>query len=465
MDNNTLYDYNNLNDFYNNIDNLINQVNKKKLLESDPTITEINNVQSIIYDYIKTNKKKIYGGVALKLLLEEKNATEQIYEDYEFPDIDFYSWDPINDLIKLCNLLHEKNFKYVRGREAMHKESYTIYVNNKQYLNITYVPKNIYNKIPFKEINNLHIVHPHFLMIDYLRIFTDPIVSYWRLKDKKTFDRYYLLQKYFPLPYTNNQLNIDSRTNEQKLLLNKILNFTKDKETLIHIGLFAYNYFAKQINNQVINNVPYYEIISTDYKKDCLDLINSLDCDKTKLTIEENFPFFQYFGYNMTIIYDGKILCKIYDNNNRCIPFKTNENYLIGTFNIIILNNLITLMKARIDNNQELKNQVYIIISNLIQMKKQYLTKTKKSIFDDSPFQDFSLEYKGKTLPPEKERQLIGELRKKRNKPFLFAYDPSTKSESEPINYIFLNSSGNIINNAKKSKLFNTNLEEEDDIL
>ena len=37
------------------------------------------------------------------------------------------------------------------------------------------------------------------MYIDYLRMITDPINNYWRLE--KIFEKFYLLQKYYPLKY------------------------------------------------------------------------------------------------------------------------------------------------------------------------------------------------------------------------------------------------------------------------
>jgi hypothetical protein len=462
----SLYEDRHIEQFNDNIDKLLENVNKKKVELMDPSLEEIDKVNTVIFDFIKLNKRKIYGGIALQYLLEESG--ESIYEEYERPDIDFYSHDPINDLVKLTTELHEKNFKSVRGKEAMHKETYAIYVNGRLYCNISYVPKNIFNSIPFKTINNVNIVHPHFLNIDYLRVFTDPIVSYWRLKDKKTFERYFLLQKYHPLPYNNKPINISENT--EKTLLDIVLEFTKNKDTMIHNGFFAYNYYLKE--SQLLDkpsskfktiNIPYYEIVSVNYKCDTLDLIKTLkeSCDSDKLSIEEHFQFFQYLGYSTSIKYNDVLICTIYHSNNRCVPYKTckidSNNYLIGTFNYVLLNNLSTLIKYKTDRNEESKNLQYTVISHLIEMRKFYFKRTKKTIFDKSPFQDFSLDYKGSTLSSDKERQMIGELRKKKNKPFLFSYEPANKKESEQIvKYIFANTSGNIIKNPKKSQLKET---------
>jgi hypothetical protein len=474
MSNNSIYDERHFDQFYNNIDFLMEKVNIKKLEVLDPSISEIIKVNNLILDYSRTNKRKIYGGIALDYLLKDKKAEEKIYKEYECPDIDFYTPDPMNDLIKLCNLINEQNFKFVRGREALHKETYAIYVNNRLYCNLSYVPKNIYNKIPFKQIDGLNIVHPYFLVIDYLRIFTDPIVSYWRLKDKKTFERFYLLNKYYSLPFSDKNINFENPENIEiiKPIFSKILETTSDSETLIHTGFYAYNYYLKE--SMIIDkklhrfktlDIPYYELISTNYKEDTLNIINKIkelvDDDKD-IKIIENYQFFQYLGSCAKIYYKDNLVCVLYDNNNRCVPIKKNNKYLVCTFNYTLLYFLSLQMKYKVENDEDNKNLIYIIVSHLTEMKKYYFRRTKKTIFDNTPFEDFSLDYKGATLSAEKERQLIGEQRKKNNKPFLFAYEPSNKKDQEIKKYIFSNTSGNIINNIKKSKLFSIIDEESD---
>ena len=487
MPNNIIYDNNTIKLFYDNFDGIIDKVNSIKFSEYEPTQIEMDSVYETIFKFIKDNRKKIYGGIALDYLFKEKKLVYSVYSgDYDYPDIDFYSTEPMFDLIKLCDILHEKSFKYVRGREALHKETYSLYVNNKLYCNITYMPKNIFNKLPYKIIDGYIIVQSQFLTIDYLRILTDPICSYWRLKDKNCFDRYYELQKLYPYPYSNKLINLDYNNKDDTVnkLLNSIYNYTLNNKNMIHCGLFAYNEFLKKSkiyekNNKfkVLDVFPY-ECISINYIEDCLEIIKNLKLllnkDETKdeeLIIQENFPFFQYLGYSVSLYYNNKLLCTIYDNNNRSVPYKTiiktNDNkqdkLYIGTFNYVLLNIIILLMKARVDNNEDSKNLYYTMISHLIEMRKYYFKTNRKTLFDNTIFEDFSLDLAGKTLSAEKERQIIGDLRKKRNKPFLFTYDPVNKKEGESnIKYIFRNTSGNIIKTIKKSKLFSNT---DDDII
>jgi hypothetical protein len=91
-------------------------------------------------------------------------------------------------------------------------------------------------------------------------------------------------------------------------------------------------------------------------------------------------------------------------------------------------------------------------------MKNYYLKNNNKTIFDNTLFEDFSLNLIGKTISIEKERQIIGEKRKKNNKPFIFAYEPTNQKNT--IKYIFNNISGNLIKNKTNSKLFNNNIDD-----
>ena len=84
-----------------NINNILEEVEDKKRVLIEPFGSEIKEVNSIIIQFIKERKRKIYGGYAINLLIKQKNPEKAIYKEKEYPDIDFYSPEPINDLIDL----------------------------------------------------------------------------------------------------------------------------------------------------------------------------------------------------------------------------------------------------------------------------------------------------------------------------------------------------------------------------
>jgi hypothetical protein len=470
--------------FKENIDSVLEKVEEKKLQLFEPTGTEIQQINELIMKFIKENKRKIYGGLAMHMLIKEKKPEDKdiIYPGNKdkLADIDFYSPEPIQDLIKLVNIIHDKGFKNVVGQEGQHSETYKIFVNFAPFCDISYVPRNIYNRMPFKEINGINCIHPHFMSIDYFRMLSDPLVSYWRID--KGFKRFIKLLKYYPLPTSDRSINIQipkSQETQLNKLLNTIQDFITNKDSLVAVGFYAYNHFLngsklleskKNINKKIID-VPYYEIISTNYRLDALDLISKLKTTNPELEkdifVEEHYPFFTYFGFHAYIFYKDTLICIIYSNNKMCVPYKSvpalkfnnkieesKGNILIGSYSINMYYTLINITKARVDGDDNTKNLYYTLLSHLIDMKEYFYEKNKKlNIFNESLFQDFVVDCKGITMPPDREKRLEIERKKKLGKPYNYKYEPSTGIKEPETTYRFANSSGNPIINEKNLKL------------
>lgn len=459
--------------FAENIDSIIKESQKMKLVLIEPHEEEIRQINDTVISFIKDKRRKIYGGYALNLLLTDKDKSLSIYKNDDIPDIDFYSPEPIKDLMTLCNILHKKGYKNIQGREAMHKETYSLKVQGQLYCDITYVPRNIYNKMPFKEINNLTVIGSEFMLIDYFRLMTDIILTNWRLE--KTFNRLYLLQKYYSLPFIKSSIVVPPPTDNITVvnnLMNAVHNFLTNKETndrAVVVGFYAYNHFLHQsgMTKYKYLDIPYYEIILTEYRADARTIIGILKNMYPDISTVEYYPFFQFFGHSVHIYYKDTLIAKIFNNNKKCIPYinvnahnfiggklkEDNVNKInIGSFDMTILYALITAMHARVNDDKNTKHIYYTIISNIVEFRNYYLTKTNKTIFDDTIFKEFVIQCKGIPVSPESERQLIIESRKKANKKYIFSYDPA-ENLKEDISYVFANSSGNQINNEKNLKL------------
>jgi hypothetical protein len=249
-----------------NIERINEQIKLKQNDIFKLSLEERLKIHTIILDYIKKHKRKIYGGYAVNKLLVSKGC-EPIYKDYEVPDIDFYSIDPNSDVINLCNLLFDSGFMRVSAREAKHQNTYSIFVNFDLYCDITYMPSNIYKKTPYITLDNISYVNPNFMIIDYLRMITDPLNSYWRIE--KSFNRLIKILEYFPVPRFNKEIEIGDAANDGdiKNAIKIILDDIKHKDIVV-VGFYAYNYYLEKSkftekNKQIKPlNVPYLEIIS-----------------------------------------------------------------------------------------------------------------------------------------------------------------------------------------------------------
>ena len=280
-----IYSKKDLEVFKKNIKEVIKKVKKKSLSILEPTKTEIENAQKIILKYIIKKKRKIYGGTALNEIIRNKNKKDVFYDDeVDLKDYDIYSPNPIEDIVNVCNILEDKKFKYVEGSEAQHNGTYSIFVNFENVLDVSYVPFNVYNKIPFIEINNVIYTHPDFVRIDTFRMFTDPLNSY-ELRLEKQFNRFLILEKYYGVKKLSNSIPLKDLKDDLKYERNEVLDtvhtFLINNKNSIIFDLYAYNYYLEKSNILEIKDnkfklidLPYYQFISIDYENDVKKLCN-----------------------------------------------------------------------------------------------------------------------------------------------------------------------------------------------
>jgi hypothetical protein len=444
-----------------------------------------------IVDFIITKKRKVYGGYAMNELLKEVDENLRIYEVGSVNDVDFYSYDPINDIIDLSNILHKMNVGDVRAREAVHSDTYSIFVDDKNYCDISYVPRNIFNKMPFKNSKNgLILIHPHFMWIDYLRMLTDPVGSWFRIE--KSIKRFAILQNTFPFPKNLSQFKIDDEIVEVEIGLKTIFNFIDGRDTVMQVGSYAYNYLLSEsgINKQsggaknkrtsiVSNNrtsneklkfidVTHYEMISVDYEKDAKDLINLLKKqfpdEPNMIVCVEHYPFFQFTGFHVNIYCNDYLIATVYDNHHKCYPsklvqtkfFSKNENkhfttkgkLRLGTFSVILMYALINIQRARVEENESDKQTYYAFTSQIIHMRNYFLDNSGKSILENTLFQEMCTECIGKSISSFREKRLRIEKNKKEGRRLTFNYNPEQTLLKRP-QLLFPNSSGQPINNQK----------------
>jgi len=469
----SLYDKDDVSLLCKNIKDIQKEVDKEVLNVLEPKLQEMREVYNTILEYIKNHKRKLYGGFALNLLIIKQDPSDAIYDvNDKPPDIDFYSPEPLQDAVNICNILYQKKFKYVRASEAQHSETYSIFVNlHTPYCDISYVPKNIYNKMPFEQIDGFYVIHPHFMSIDYLRMLCDPIISFWRIE--KAFTRFCLLQKHYPLPHNNHSLKFDKPSGDVEIGLNIVFDFLLKKETTITVGFYAHNYFLNEsnLNNKKIQqlNIPFYEIISVDYRTDCLELIDKLKKNVVisgKINYQEYTRFFQFTGYTVEIFVEDTLIAIIYDHNKKCFPYqdvpaikfsesdkKLDSNIRLGTFSMCLLYGMVGIIRARIFDDNDEKEIYYTLVSHFIDIRNYYFNKNKKTFLDKTIFKDFVVKCVGKTIKPDVEKRLKSIKRRKEGKAFTFNYEPAEQKDKPLGKYVFPNSSGNPITNPKYLKL------------
>lgn len=441
--------------FKNNIGEIMKKLDEYVLEHYPPTKDEKKAVQKTILDFAKEKKRKMYGGYGLHLAIVDKNISGSFYSNEELysKDIDLYSPEPLKDLVELCKTLKRKGFKNVYAREAIHKETYTLEVNKLAYCDFSYVPRNVYNRIPFLQVDGMYVAHPYFLEIDYLKMFIDPILSHYRWD--KSFNRFYSLQKYYPIRSSKQELKLPKKINSE--VYDQLLTFAKNNKTISVSGFHAYNLYAEigKTQSSFIHalDLPYFEFTSIDYEDDVKRIIKLLqDTEKGKLEIVEKYPFFTFTGFSSDLYLDGKLVCRIYRNlNNFCFAFVHHDSGVqIGTFHFNLRMCLINAIYARVNEEKETEQMFYSMASHLIQMRNNYLDKNNKNFLSDTIFKDFITQCMGETKDEKIKKS--EEFKQERNHQ-AFKYDPDTKKEINFSDWVFMNSSGNPINNSRNFKI------------
>ena len=483
------------------VEKKLNIIDKDKQTKFTPTRTEIDKMTNIIMKYVKDNRKKIYGGFAQNKLIEIKNPKDAFYEKDQIPDIDIYSSTPIQDVINVCNLLHKEGIKHISGGEAQHVETYKIHAEFIAVLDITYVPSNVFNRIPFIEVDGIHYVKPWFMMLDMYKMLTDPYHSSFRWE--KMFPRIMTVQKNYPFKNINQKLVPYWTPNDNdniKMVMTSIFNFLKNNESVITIGHYTYNYLLNESKivgtNKYYNHydIPYYQFVSTDYKNDSLKLYNLLkeQYSKMDVTLVEHYPLWSLYGYNNYISVNGTLVCHIIHYNKRCttikktIPLRFSNNKVmndtqvggksgsndfiqIASFDYMLLTTMSLSIKGRVIQDEKFEFFYCNMTSMLVEMRNYYFNKQNKTMFDDTLFEEYLVTCTGESLDPNREMHLRNQyiFKQKRRK---FKYNPEDKYRETDNNYKFPNTSGNIINKIQNFRVLNdsyvdklTNFEDNDE--
>ena len=453
-----------------NVDNIIEKARNREIQIIEPTLSEFKKVRSVVLDFIKKEKKIIYGGFAWNTLIKKVTPSDAFYSDNAYTDIEFYSNKPIEDVKKLCDILQDKGFKFIQGKSAQHEDTYTIFVNFTAYCDISYMPSNVYYSVMTENVDGLRLIHPKFIMVDILRQFNDPLTSFWRLD--KNIKRGKLIIKNYPLEISTKTIDLPKLNDETVKLIDYLLSNLIKSKYILFIGQIAFNTFTNP-NTNISKQTSTYdsspiEVISTNLAKDIETTYGIIfkyfmDANKPnnftdKILLEQYYPFFQFTDKKAVFKYGGETFLTIYGNNEKCIPFHDinlihkdkSHPIKIGTFNFNFMMNLVKFHHAYSEKNKQTQNLQDYIMYRLLTSRDQFFETNNKTILDQTIFEDFKVDCLGDPISPMRKFMLSRRDRKLMPRSAMHPYDPEERRDNfSTDSYFFHNYSGNIINNPK----------------
>ena len=398
---------------------------------------------SIIESYIKEHQLIVYGGNAQNLAIKKIDPKGVFYDDKDVHDYDVYSFDPRTDAINLTKQIFKAGFKNILAIEAIHVETYSIKYYGTPLCDFSYMPKYIFDNLPILSVDGFKIVNPYLAYIDFMRMFNDPLTSS-SFRWSKNFERFNMMQKYYPL--TSKELKNDIKDNLDKSIEKDLRKIISKSDSLIYTGIECFNKYASLCKCDKLG-LEYLTLVSTNYLDDVKMILSELK-KKYNITTQERYPFFQFWDFSIDIRINDKLVCKIYKNNNICIPFKEVKNVKYASFTYNLMWVMIEKFyysiydadcSGRPKQNNEIIKRYDQIINGMLFIKDKYLKEHKKTFLDDTIFQHFVTDKcSGVPLNPSDIKNSIKNYRG-------FKYDPNKKTVNNE-SYIYTNISGRFIN-------------------
>jgi|694.fasta_scaffold00441_56 hypothetical protein len=324
------------------VEKLDNQKLNKKYTDSKQLIDHVE-------AFIKRKGLILYGGFAINLLMPKK---QKFYKEFTVNDLDCYSTNAKQDAIEIANDISQHNYKYVKVRKALHENTYRVFVNFLQVLDITQISKGTFEdlqKVAEYEKNNTK-VYTHYkdsfvlAPVTYLKAnmhfeLSRPLNSYHRWE--KIYDRMNILTKLFDFKSTKIEEHIPvSKT------FKDILQYVK-KNNLVIVGMNALKYYG--VIQEYNMNL---EILSTDPNATKDAIVKLLK----NTTVKQKKHIF---------ITSDSINIQIISTKDECYSYLKSNGYMIGSYDTVLYFMYNDYMQCIADNKLENAQIIYQYISTL----------------------------------------------------------------------------------------------------
>ena len=288
-------------------------------LVSNPTIQEI---ISIVEQFLKRKKLICYGGTAINNVLPEK---DQFYDlKREIPDYDFFSPHSLDDAKELADIFYKKGFNDVEAKSGMHTGTYKVFVNFIGVADITFIEPELFKSLMREAVERNGILYAplNFLRMSmYLELSRpDGDVSRW----EKVYKRLLLFNKNFPLKGDNclkkakgaAAVMAPSKKDEE------IFEIVRDEaisEKLVFFGGYACALFSEHLKKDeraiLYSAVPSFDLLSEHAKKSAHKLKDKLERTGhfSRVIVEEREDFGEHVSEHYEIVVDGRTVAFVYE--------------------------------------------------------------------------------------------------------------------------------------------------------
>jgi hypothetical protein len=349
------------------------------IVKNDKFTVDTTIALGLVKKYICSNNLLIVGGMAIDFALRLKGSS--LYEDGILPDYDFYSPEYNTDAYKIAEKLKNAGLENITVINANHISTMRVRVNYTVVADVTYIPKKIFDNLPFLVYRDIRFIHPHFQLIDQHRSLSRPYEnSPWEVilyRWEKDIVRYDMIYKYYPLKSKDFISSKIKLTDE--IIINSI-DFT-DQCISGFAGLLYWIHMAKKLgykNNNVnlgkitldsggfIVQIPEKSNGLSIYSNNIIQLSNDIKKENSDVIQTQYKRFLDKLPHKFLLKFNlnklTNISYEIFDNGGSMIgAHKTNIGIYIDNLQNIMLYMLTNILINTIDGDLDNKSYIYYI--------------------------------------------------------------------------------------------------------
>jgi len=245
------------------VDNAEEQIGKKTV--NSP---EIQQIISIVENFIKRKSLICYGGTAINNILPKE---DQFYnKEVEIPDYDFFTSNALNDAKELADIYFKSGLTEVEAKSGQHYGTYKVFVNFIPVADITNVPLELYKRLKDESIKvaGIYYAPPNYLRMSMYLELSRPAgdISRW----EKVLKRLTLLNKHYPLT-AKQCMQVDfQREMFDKLHGQEIYETVKEtliNQSVVFFGGYAISLYSKYMPKKLqkqLKKIPDFDVISSE---------------------------------------------------------------------------------------------------------------------------------------------------------------------------------------------------------
>jgi hypothetical protein len=311
-----------------------------------------------VESFIKRKSLILYGGFAINLLMPKKY---KFYKSFTINDFDCYSINAKEDAKELAKELANNNYPYIKVKKALHENTYKVYVNFLQVIDITQISKEEYDCLKktaeYEKVNTklykyyketFTIAPVMYLKTNMHYELSRPLNSYFRWE--KVFYRMQLLTRLFNFK----NINILEEHLTPSKSFKKVMKYIKTNDNVI-IGKNAFKYYG--ITKEYDIQIDILSINPQETKDAIIKLLNLNSVNGTKTIVKNKRDYY--------IVSDGIIHIKIINTKEDCYSYFKVNGYLIGSYDTVLYYLYNDYLQNIVDDNIDGSRHLFQYISAL----------------------------------------------------------------------------------------------------